>query len=66
MSILAKNDNISNNLESHKDRKCILKKQDIKKDYKDLINKRLDIKSYIRNNILGYTSQNKLLVNKLL
>lgn len=49
------NNNILNNNELYEDEKSKLERQNIENNYKNLISKSLDIKSYARNNLLGYT-----------
>lgn len=56
--VLEENDNILDHFRPYLDEESILKEPDIKKDYRDLVSKYLDIESHIKENLLGYTSQN--------
>lgn len=56
------NNNILRNFKPYKDEKSTLKKQDIKKDHKDLLEKSLDIKSHEKNGLLEYISRNMLFI----
>lgn len=49
MPIPEKDDNISKNFEPYKNKKSILEDNYIEKDYRDLVSKSLNIKSYIRD-----------------
>lgn len=51
MSMIEKNDDILENFELHKDEKYIPKKQNIEKNFKNLIYKSLDTRSYTKNGI---------------
>ncbi len=65
MPILKKDDNISENFEFYKDENFILKEQDITEDYRNLVGKRLDIRSHIKDSLFRCTFQDKLLANEL-
>lgn len=47
-----KGNNVLNNFSPYKNKKSILKKQNIEKNYKDLISESLDIRSYAKDNLL--------------
>lgn len=50
---MLENDNdTSKNYRLHEDKKFILKKQDIKKNHKNLVGKSLNIRSHIKNSLL--------------
>lgn len=59
MQMLRKNNYELKNFKLHKDENYILKEQNIKKNYKNLVNKSLNIRSYARDGFLKYTFQNK-------
>lgn len=46
-------DNASKNFGPHKDEEFILKEQDIEGDYRNLVDKSLDIRRYVRDGLLG-------------
>lgn len=56
MSIYGKNNNLPENLEFHENKKFILKKQDIKKYLRNLVDKVLNTKSYAKNALSEYNS----------
>lgn len=58
--------NALENFVPHKDKKSILEKQDIKKDYRDLIGKSSDTRSHARDDLSRCTPQNRFLANELL
>lgn len=51
---MKKNNNILMNFVLYKNKKSILEKQNIKKDYKNWINKSLNTRIYIKNSLLEY------------
>lgn len=58
--------NTLDNFGTHIDEKFILEEQDINKDYKNLVDKISDTRSYTNNRLLGHISLNRLFVNELL
>lgn len=52
---MGKTGNISDDFWPYKNKKFILKAQNIEKDHKILIDKSLDTKNYIKNNLSKYT-----------
>lgn len=66
MLILGKNDNASKNFGPHKNKKSILKEQEIKRDYRNLKGKSLDTKSCTRDGLLGHTFQARFLASESL
>lgn len=65
MPIPREDNNTSNNFEPYLNKESTLDEQDIQNDHINLIGKSLDIGSYIKDNLLGYTPHNKLFVNEL-
>lgn len=63
MSILGKDDNAWENVELYKDDKS--EEQDIKRDYRNLVSKSLDIRSCIKDGLSRHTLHNKLFICKL-
>lgn len=57
ISMPAENDNVSENLGPYKNKKSILKEQEMEGDYRDLIDKSSDTKNRARNGLSGHTSQ---------
>lgn len=55
MVISKKDDNALVNYGLYKNEKLTLKEQKIEKDYRDLIDKILNIRSYIKDGLLEYT-----------
>ena len=55
MSIIGKDDNISENFGFYEDEKLILKEQDIKKYHANLIYKSSDTKNYVKDSLLRRT-----------
>lgn len=53
--ILKEDNNTSDNFASHENEKSTLKKQDIEKDYRNLVDKSSDIRSHVKDNLSGYT-----------
>lgn len=47
--------NISDNSRPHENEKSTLKKQDIKKNYRNFVSKSLDTENYIKNMLSGPT-----------
>lgn len=66
ISISGKNENISENFGFYKNEKSLLEEQDIEKDHRNLIGKRLDIENYAFNSLSEYISQDKLFASELL
>lgn len=66
MSIPRKHNNVSDNYELYMDKKCILEKQMIDRDHKNLIDKRSDAESYARDSLLGHMPQDRLFASDLL
>lgn len=56
ISILRKDNNVIEIFWPYKDKKSTLKKQNIKKDHRNLMDKSLNIKNYIKDGLSGYTS----------
>lgn len=54
------------NFGSHKDEISILEKQNIEWDHKNFLAKSSDIKSYAKNGLSGYTSQDGLFASNCL
>ena len=65
MLIFKEDGSLLENIEPFIDKKSALKRFKIETDNINLIGKSLNIKSYIKNMLLRYTCQNKLLGNKL-
>lgn len=63
--ISGKNDNLSENFWHHEDEKSILKEQNIKGDYRNLVDKSSDTRSDIRDGLSGHTPQDRLLTSQL-
>lgn len=61
MAMLEKNNNTSDNFRSHEDKESILKEQNIKNDYKDLVSKKMNTKCHTREMLSGCTFQGGLL-----
>ena len=66
MPISGEDNNISENFRPHEDEKFTLERQEIERDHINLVSKSLDIKSYIRDGLSGYTPQDRFLVSKSL
>lgn len=64
MQILWKDDNILENFESHEDEESIMEKLNIEGDYRNLIKKSSNTRSYIRNGFSKRTPQDKFLVSR--
>lgn len=60
----AKNDDASENLRPYKNKKSILKEQEMEVDYRDLIDKSSDTKNRARNNLSEYTPQARFFISK--
>ena len=52
--MLAKNDNISKIFRLYKNEKCISEKQKIEINYKNLVDKSLNMKNYAKNSFLEH------------
>lgn len=65
MLMSEEDDNMSNNYGHHEEEEYILKEQDIKEDYVDLMNKSLDTGYCIRSMLSKRTPQDGLLRNEL-
>lgn len=65
MPMPGKDDNISKNFESHENKESILEKQNIKRDYRDLVSKFMDTESREKDSLSKHTSQNKFFVSEL-
>lgn len=65
MLMPGKNHNVSKNFELHENEKSILEKQNIKRDYRDLVSKFMDTESCEKNSLSKHTSQNKFFVSEL-
>ena len=63
MLILGEDNNVSENFGPHKDDKS--EEQDIEGDHRNLVGKRSDIESHVKDGLLGRTPQDGLLANKL-
>lgn len=50
-------DNTSDNFGPHLNEESILDKQDIEEDYRNLISESLNIKTHIKDSLLGCTTQ---------
>lgn len=66
MPMPKKDNNALEYFEFYADKEYVLNKQDIEENYKDLIRKSLDIKSYTKNNLLKRIPQDKLFANEFL
>lgn len=66
MSMLKEYDNASNNFWLHVDEESILKKQNLKKDNRDLVDKSLEVRSCAKDSLSGHTSQDELFACELL
>lgn len=64
--MLGKNNDASKNFEPHKNKKSILKKQDIEEDHRNLIGKSLNTESYTRDGLLRRIFQDELYASKSL
>lgn len=64
--MLEKNDNILKNYVLYKNKISILEEQNIEKDYRDWVDKSLDIRNYKKKSLLEYIPQIKLFINKSL
>lgn len=64
--MLKKKNDILEIFGSYKDEKFILQKQDIEKDYTNLVGKSLNTRSYAKKSLLRYIPQNRLYANELL
>lgn len=60
-----KNNNTLKNFGPYKDEKSIIKKQEIGRDYRDLIGKNLDTKSHAKDSLTEYTFQAEFLASEL-
>lgn len=63
---MGKDNYASENFGPHEDEKFTLEEQNIEWDYRNLVGESLDTGSYVRDNLLGHTSQNGLLTSELL
>lgn len=66
MQIPKEDDNTSKHFGFYKDKKSTIKKQYIEKCYRNLVNKSLNIESYVKNSLSKHTFSNKLLASILL
>lgn len=64
--MFGENDNGLKKFGFYKDKEFILEKQNIERDYRNLIGESLDIKSHVRDGFSAYTSQNRLFPSELL
>lgn len=64
MLILRKDNNRSQNFGSHKNEEPTLKKEDIKGDYRNLVDKSLNTRSCARDGLSGYITQNRLFASE--
>lgn len=60
-----KDNNVSKTFGFYKDNESTLKKRNIEKDYKNLVDKSLNDKSYVKDCLSKCTLQNKFFANKL-
>lgn len=58
------NDNTLNNFRSYIDKESISKQQDIEKNHIVLVDKGLDVRSYVRNSLSKHMSQYRLLASE--
>lgn len=65
MPIPRQNSNVWKNFMSYEDEKSILKEQNIEKNHKNLVEKSLDIRSYIKDSLSGFIPQNKFLASEM-
>lgn len=64
--ISGKNENILDNFGLHEDKDFILEEQDIKGDYRNLVDKSSDTESHIRNGLSKWTTQDRLFASESL
>lgn len=65
MLIPGEDDNTLENFGPNKNYKSTLKKQNIEKDYRNLIEKSLDTRNHVKNGLSGYTYQDRLFTYEL-
>ena len=65
MPIQREDNNALENIRPHEDEKSIRKEQDIEQDDRNLVSKRLDSESHIKNGLSRYIAQDVLLASEL-